>query len=121
MPTDTDGCLNKYSLIQYWFDGPTVEIKSKPHGNAQSSRPYFRTAESAKVRHRQIASEHTPTSALQIATEEQGGELIKGLNMVPRNVQQLKNYRRSDKKKDANVLYSNVKFVKVKQMLLFEM
>ena len=91
VPTDTDGCLNKYSLIQYWFDGLMVEIKPKPHGNAQSSRPYFRTAESAKAPHRQIASKHTPTSA-QLATEEQGGELnIKGLNMVPHNVQQLKN------------------------------
>ena len=94
-------------MIQYWFDGPIVEIKPKPHGNAQSSCPYFHTAESAKAHHREIASKHTPKSALQIATEEQGGELkMKGLNVVTRNVQQLKNYRRSDKKKDTNVLYS---------------
>ena len=72
----------------------------------QSSRPFFRTAESAKARHREIAAKNTPKSALHIATQEQGGEIeMKGLNLVPRNIQQLKNYRRSDKK-DSNVLYS---------------
>ena len=30
----------------------------------------------------------------------------RGLNVLPRNMQQLKNYRRSGKKKDTNVLYS---------------
>ena len=54
--TDENGCLNKYALAQYWFDGPPVEVKPKPHGNAQSSRPYFRVADSAKARHRAIAS-----------------------------------------------------------------
>ena len=105
--TDENGCLNKFALIQYWFDGPPVEVKPKPHGNSHTSQPYFRVAESAKARHRAIAYSHTPKSALQIATQEQGGELqIKGLNALPRNLQQLKNYRRSEKKKDGNVLYS---------------
>ena len=82
-------------------------MKPKPHGNSRSSQPYFRVAEPAKARHRAIASSHTPKSALQIATQEQGGELqIKGLNAIPCNLQQLKNYRRSEKKKDGNVVYS---------------
>ena len=73
----------------------------------QSSCPYFRIAESAKRRHKAIAASHTPKSALQIATQEQGGELeVKSLNSLPRNIQQLKNYRRSDKQKDGNELYS---------------
>lgn len=76
-----------------------MEVKPKPHGNSHSSQPYFRVADSAKARHRAIAYSHTPKSALQIATQEQGGELqIKGLNVLPRNLQQLKNYRRSEKK-----------------------
>lgn len=32
--------------------------------------PYFRTAESAKARHREIAAKNTPKSALHIATQD---------------------------------------------------
>ena len=80
------GCLNKYALIQYWFDGPQVEVRPKPLGNSKSSSPYFRTAETAKSRHKEIATKNTPKESLQIATREQGGELeAKGL----RNIQQM--------------------------------
>ena len=87
-------------LCQYWFIGPQVEVKPKPHGHSRSSIPYFPVAESAKARHRAIASSHKPKSALQITTRERGGEMeVKGLNVLPRNVQQLKNYRRSEKRR----------------------
>ena len=94
-------------MIQYWFDGPPVDIKVKPHGNSRSAQPFFRTAESAKRRHREIASTSKPKDALQIATQECGGELeAKGMQLLPRNIQQIKNYRRTGKSKDDNVLYS---------------
>ena len=105
--TDTQGCLNKYALVQYWFDGPPVKIRVKPHGNSNSSAPYFRTAASAKIEYSEIAASNTPKSAVQLAIHKQGGELeAKGFSKLPRNVQQMKNLRRSGKKKDSNVLYS---------------
>lgn len=48
-----------------------------------------------------------PKDALQIATQECGGELeAKGMQLLPRNIQQIKNYCRTGKSKDGNVLYS---------------
>ena len=77
-------------MLQYWFDGPVVPIKVKPHGNSQSSRPYFRTAESAKRRHKEISASKLPKEALHLATKECGGELeAKGMCALPRNLQQL--------------------------------
>ena len=103
---DFSGCLNRYALVQYWFEGPEVEVKPKPHGNSKSSHPYFLTAESAKAHLKAMAKSETPKSIMQIATQEHGGEIgAKGLNKIPRNLQQLKNYRRNEKK-DTNVLYS---------------
>ena len=93
--------------MQYWFDGPPVKVKVKPHGNSSSSHPYFRIAASARAQHQEIAASNTPKSAVQIAACKQGGELdARGFNMLPRNVQEMKNYRRSEHKKDNNVLYS---------------
>lgn len=55
----------------------------------------------------EIAASNTPKSAVQIAACKQGGELeARGLSMLPRNVQQMINYRRTEHKKDTNVLYS---------------
>ena len=105
--TDVQGRHNRYALVQYWFDGPQIDIKVKPHGNSKSSHPYFRTAASAIAQHKAIASSNTPKSAIQIASKQQGGELeARGLNKLPRNVDQMKNYRRSEAKKDSDVLYS---------------
>lgn len=93
-------------MIQYWFDGPPVEIKVKPHGNSSIGAPFFRTADTAKRRHREIAAANTPRQTIRIATKECGGELeAKGISSLPRNTQQIKNYRRSGHK-DSNVLYS---------------
>ena len=103
---DANGCQNKYALVQYWFDGPPVKIKVKPHGNSSSSHPYFRVAASARAQHKEIAAKSTPKSALQIAACKQGELEARGFNMLPRNVQQMKNFRRSEHKKDTNVLYS---------------
>ena len=94
-------------MVQYWFDGPPVEVKVKPHGNSQTSLPFFRTAESAKKRHREIAAANKPKDAIQVATQECGGELeAKGMQLLPRNIQQMKNHRRTGHTKDSNVLYS---------------
>ena len=94
-------------MIQYWFDGTPVEVKPKPHGNSHSSTPFFRTADSAKQKHKEIASTSKPTEALFKATQECGGELEAiGMQKLPRNLQQMKNYRRTGHSKDQNVLYS---------------
>ena len=105
--TDASGCQNRYALAQYWFDGPQIALKLKPHGNSKSGQPYFRTAASAQVQHKIIASKSTPKPSVEAAVKQQGGEMhARGLNKLPRNVQQMKNYRRSEVKKDGDVLYS---------------
>ena len=55
--TDGNGAQNHYGMIQYYFDGPEVEIKIKPHGNSKLASPFFRTSESAK-KHSQRAGCH---------------------------------------------------------------
>ena len=88
-------------MVQYWFDGPSVEINVKPHGNWLTGQPFFRTSESAKKRHREIAASNKPKDAMQIVTQECGGEMgAKGMQLLPRNIQQIKNYRRTGNTKD---------------------
>lgn len=62
-------------MLQYWFDGPQVDFQIKPHGNSKSTTPFFRTAQSARKRHCEIAAVNTPTEAIQLVTKESGGEL----------------------------------------------
>lgn len=97
---DVCGNINEHVMLQYWFDGPIVPIAIKPHGNSHSSQPYFRTAESARKRHKEILASKLPKEALYLATQECGGELeAKGMCAQPRNIQQLRNYRRSGESK----------------------
>ena len=105
--TDGNGAQNRYGMIQYYFDGPEIEIKIKPHGNSKSASPFFRTSESAKKLHKELAATTMPKEAVYQATLMQGGEIeAKGMSSLPRNRQQIANYRRLEKKKDDNVLYS---------------
>ena len=102
--TDGNGAQNRYGMIQYYFNGPGVEIKIKPHGNSKSSSPFFRTSESAKKLHKELAATSMPKEAVYQATLMQDGEIeAKGMS---RNDQQIANYRRTEKKRDDNVLYS---------------
>ncbi len=105
--TDGNGLRNRYCLLQYYFDGPEIDIQIKPHGNSKSSSPFFRTSESAKKRHRELASTHTPKEAVYQATKMEGGEVeARGLSSLPRNRQQISYYRRNEKCRDDNVLYT---------------
>ena len=98
--TDGEGSQNRYAMIQYYFDGPEVEIKIKPHGNSKSTTPFFRTSESAKKIHKELAAKSMPKEAVHQAT---CGEIeAKGMSSLPRDRQQIANYRRV-KKKDDNV------------------
>jgi len=82
-------------------------VQLKPHGNSKSSMPFFRTSTSAKKLHRELASKSMPKDVVHQATQLQGGELeVRGIGSLPRNRQQIANYRRGDNKKDENVLYS---------------
>ena len=94
-------------MVQYYFDGPEVEVKIKPHGNAKSSTPFFRTSQSAKKMHKELASKGMPKDVVHQATQSVGGEVgARGISCLPRNRQQIANYRRAGNKKDSNVLYS---------------
>ena len=43
---DPEGQRNKYPMLQYSFEGPEIDVKSKPHGNSKSNQPFFRTSTS---------------------------------------------------------------------------
>ena len=86
MPIDHCKQRNKLVMLQYWFDGPPIDVQIKPHGNSRGSTPFFCTAQSARKRNREIAAVSTPTEAIQLATNESGGELeATGLQKLPRN------------------------------------
>ena len=82
-----------------------VDIQIKPHGNSKDSTPFFCTAQSAIKRHCEIATVSMPTEAIQLATKESGGELeATGLQKLPRNLDQIKNYRRTGHTKDSSFI-----------------
>ena len=105
--SDNAGTRNKLALVQYSFDGPEIQVKVKPHGNAKSDTPFLRTSESARERIRNIAASEKPKSAIFALTKEAGGEVeVASPSMLPRNRQQISNVRRSHTTHDKNVLYS---------------
>ena len=102
---DGAGLRNKLAFVQYYFDGPEIEVKVKPHGNAKAIEPYFRTSESAKECMKDMAKSKTPKALIDSITKVKGGEIdVATPSDLPRNRQQISNLRRG--KKDCNVLYS---------------
>ena len=94
--TDGNGEQNRYGMIQYYFHGPEIEIKIKPHGNSKLASPYFRTSDSARKVHKELASKNMPKEAVYQATLLQGGEIeAKGMSSLPRNHQQFAKLQKS--------------------------
>ena len=114
---DLEGNVNKFGMLQYMFEGPEVDIKVKPHGNSKMATPYFRTTKKTKERIRTLAATSTPKHVVQTITREQGGEIeAKGPTFLPRDRQQVANFRRSiAKPKDNDVLYSIMMECKLSQ------
>ena len=93
--------------MQYWFDGPPVEVKPKPTATHSLLAPISELLTLQRLATELLPPATLPNRLCRLHHKSKGGELeVKGLNMLPRNLQQLKNYRRSDKKKDGNILYS---------------
>ena len=104
---DANESMNRYCLLQYYFDGPELDIQVKPHGNSKSSTPFFRTSDTARKRHRELACTFGPKETVYQATKIEGGEVeARSLSSLPRNRQQISYYRRNENKRDDNVLYS---------------
>lgn len=95
-------------MLQYMYDGPEVAIKVKPHGNAKTSTPFFKTSKGTIERIRSLSSTSTPKNVVNIMTREEGVELeSRGPAFLPRNRQQVANFRRSAMvSHDSDVLYS---------------
>ena len=108
MFSDSEDHTNKYGLLQYMFEGPEVDVKVKPHGNSKAATPFFRTAKKTRERIQALAVKSTPKDVVQKVTSEQGGEIeARGAAFLPRDRQQVANFRRSVvKPKDNDVLYS---------------
>ena len=92
--TDSEGDTNKYGMVQYMFDGPEMDIKMKPHGNSKTATPFFTTAKKTREHIQELATKFTPKHVVQGVTIEQGGEInAKGAAFLPRNRQQVANFR----------------------------
>ena len=106
--TDSEGDTNKYGMVQYMFDGPEMDIKVKPHGNSKTATPFFTTAKKTREHIQELATKSTPKHVVQAVTSEQGGEInAKGAAFLPRNRQQVANFRRAVvKTEDKDILYS---------------
>ena len=103
---DNHGARNKLALVQYMFNGPEIEVISKPHGNSKGSTPYFRTSDSARQKLQTLVATQTPKTVIETVTREAGGELnIENPSDAPRNRQQISNIHRSTTGRDKNVLY----------------
>ena len=82
-------------MLQYYFDGPEMEIKIKPHGNSKSDVPFFRISESAQKFHKELSIMNKPKEVIFLATQKEGGEVeARGMSSLPRNRQQISNFRR---------------------------
>ena len=72
-----------HAMVQYYFLGPVIPVLVKPHGNAIRNVQIFRTAESTKDECRQLAAKHTPSEAVMIMTNDQGGEInLQGVRSI---------------------------------------
>ena len=102
---DSEDSINKYGMVQYMFDGPEIDIKVKPHGNSKTATLFFTTAKKTREHIQELA---TPKHVIQAVTSEQGGEInVRGAVFLPRNRQQVANFRRTiAKPEDKDVLYS---------------
>lgn len=72
---DHSGHPNNYGLLEYTFDGPEIEVKSKPHGNSKQTTPYFHTSSTTKKRIQELAKGSTPKNVVHTITRQQGGEV----------------------------------------------
>ena len=90
-------------IIQYLFHGPEKDVRIKPNGNAKTDKPFFRVSKSTQECISQVASTHKPMHAVNLLTNEQGGELeAKNLAHLPRDRQQI-SYARQKK---TQILYT---------------
>ena len=104
---DSNGQRNKYSMIQYLFEGPDIDIKIKPHGNSKEDRPFFRTAASTKERIKHLSSLSTPTAVISKLTKEKGGEIeARGIGTLPRDRRQVSYARQKQTRGTCDPLYS---------------
>ena len=95
-------------MVQYMFDGPQVDIKVKSHGNLKTATPFFTTSKKTREHIHELAKKSTPKQVVQAVTSEQGGEInARGAAFLPRNRQQVANFRRTiAKSEDKDILYS---------------
>lgn len=84
-------------MVQYAFDGPEVDVKSKLHGNLKSDKPFVRTSASTKKRISELASSSTPKAVVATVTKEKGGEIeVRGMASLPRDRRQVSYVRQKN-------------------------
>ena len=72
-PTEEDGRLGNYCIIQYSFTGDEHPISLKPHKNAKTKRKgYVRTCESTMEKLKSLGGHQGPSAAFHTLIEEKG-------------------------------------------------
>lgn len=82
-------------MVQYMFAGLQIDCQVKPHGNSKTDTPFFTTANRTREGIQELATKSTPKHVVQAVTREQDGVHARGATFLPRNRQQVANFRRT--------------------------
>lgn len=90
-PTEEDGRLGNYCIIQYSFTGEEHPISLKPHKNAKTKQKgYVRTCESTMEKLKSLGGHQGPSAAFHTLIEEKGNLAeVRGLGELPKSTKQV--------------------------------
>ena len=72
---DSHDEINRYALLQYFFDGPKKDVMVKPHGNSKTAKLFFTPSIKTKKCIASLAAKSTPKEVVHKITIEEGGEI----------------------------------------------
>jgi len=73
---DYNGCRLNLTVVQYIVTLEEDDIEIKPHGNASSLEPYFRTSTSTLQGIKSKLQSSSPKEAIETVSKEWGGEML---------------------------------------------
>lgn len=109
-----DGKIHDVAFVQYVFDGEEHEVKVKAHGNSKTrSSEYYRTSHTTMERLKEIANDGPPKTVFYKSIEEKGTiSDFKNAASHARNVQQVKNIKKSVQEKPDDPMLELIEMLK---------
>ena len=90
-PTEEDGLLGNYCIIQYSFTGEEHPISLRPHKNAKTNQKgYVRTCQSTMEKLKSLGGQQGPSAAFHTLFEGKGNLTeVRGLSELPKSTKQV--------------------------------